>query len=468
MACIRILYFFIFLIGFLPSWVWGSAPLIRQLLSENRAEEAVPICRQYEVLPSRDNDVFLACAWVYYRTFRATAADALIAKLKTSKTLPEYQLLEIYASVAREFVAPETLKTLDSVAKQQYDEKIKNRLQEAQKRLEPLISEQKTTAVGKLAQELSAEFYEMKGQLEPAAFLYRGLISDNPKSARATWGLGRYYLARGDTRRAKIYLEKTAELWPRHLGSRYNLGLIYINEGPESYKQAAKWLAEAFKLNNADAGVLEQIGILLESKNKAEAAIKYWQRAVELSPQATIASKKLEEHFDIIIEKYIAQKKWKEALAKLDQVTKVKGELSRYSVSRGIIYRNMGDFEKASVALKGAVQSDPENPIAVRELGISELNLKHYDEAVNLFDKLTNLEKTEAMNYAWLGFALEAKKEYVKASQAWNKAATLFKEPNEIKKALEKVVRLEQKVGDRGIATQPEMKQLSNPLQQGE
>jgi tetratricopeptide (TPR) repeat protein len=128
----------------------------------------------------------------------------------------------------------------------------------------------------------------------------------------------------------------------------------------------------------------------------------------------------------------------------------------------------MGEFEKASAALKGVVQSDPENLVAVRELGIAELNLKHFDEAINLFDKLTNLEKTEAMNYAWLGFALEAKKEYEKASQAWNKAATLFKEPSEIKKALEKVVRLEQKVGNRGIANEPEMKQLNNPLQQGD
>ncbi|NDG27265.1 MAG: hypothetical protein EB120_08840 [Proteobacteria bacterium] len=74
------------------SWTpvtWGSAPLIRQLLSENRTEEAIPICRQYEVLPSRDNDVFLACSWVYYRTNRASAADALLAKLAQSKNLPE-------------------------------------------------------------------------------------------------------------------------------------------------------------------------------------------------------------------------------------------------------------------------------------------------------------------------------------------------------------------------------------------
>jgi hypothetical protein len=109
------------------SSAFGNAPLLRQLLNENRLEEAVPICRQYEVLPSRDDDVYFACAWVYFRSFRAPAAEAVMTKLKNSKTLPEYHLLLIYSSVGSILQAPEEVKKLEPDDRKIYEEKLKNR-----------------------------------------------------------------------------------------------------------------------------------------------------------------------------------------------------------------------------------------------------------------------------------------------------------------------------------------------------
>jgi len=448
----------IFTLGMAANVSFGSASLLRQLLQENRSEEAVPICRQYEVLPSRDEAINFACAWVYFRTFRANAAELLMQKLKNSSSLPEYQLLRIYGNVANELLPPDSLKNLEPAARQQYEEKMKLKLSEAQREVQKFLDRYKTTPMGKQAQELSAEFYEMKGQLEPAAFLYRGLIAEYPKSGRAHWGLGRYYLAQGDIRRAKDSLEKTAELWPRHIGSRYNLALISIAEGPQSYREAARWLAEAFKLDNADVGVLEQIGVLLEASGKPLAALKYWQRALQLNPQAAIASKKMLQNVPIVIQDLMAKKKWKEALEKIDSVSPVKDEADEFSLQRGICYRHLADFQKAYQQLALVVQIAPENPLAIRELGIAQLNLKKTDEALKLFEKATKIEKNEGWNFAWLGFALEAKKDYLRASEAWNQAASLLKEPTEIKQALEKVVRLEQKTGTRAVAGKPEKK----------
>ncbi|NBW99349.1 hypothetical protein EBR03_07230 [bacterium] len=433
----------------------ASTVLLKQLLQENRTEEAVPICRQYEVLPSRDEAVYLACAWVYYRTYRVAAAETLLSKLKNLQTLPEYQLLKIYASVANQLLPPDQLKTLESSAKEQYEEKLKVRLSEAQKQLEAFLIQHKATPMGKLAQELSAEFYELKGQLDPAAFLYRGLIADYPKSGRAHWGLGRYYLARGDIRRAKVSLEKVAEFWPKHVGSRYNLGLIAITEGPEHYREAARWLAEAFKLNSADVGVLEQIGVLLEAHNKIPAAVKYWRRALELNPSAPIALKKVHQHSGAVIEDLIAKKSWKEALEKIETLKEGAASDSEYLLYQGICFRNLGEFEKAKKALSPVVENSPKNALALRELGIAELNLEQTESAVDLFKRAGVLEPKEPLNFAWLGFALEAKKDYGGAISAWNSAATLFTEPEEIKKALKKVVKLEQKFTKRGMASEP-------------
>lgn len=442
----------------------GSAGLLKQLLQENRSEEAVPICRQYEVLPSRDEAVNFACAWVYFRTYRANAAELLMQKLKTSSSLPEYQLLKIYGNVAVQLLPTESLKKLEPAARQEYDDKLKLKLSEAQRDLQRFLDQYKATPTGKMAQELSAEFYELKGQLEPAAFLYRGLINEYPNSGRAHWGLGRYYLAQGDIRRAKTSLEKTAELWPRHIGSRYNLALIAITEGPQSYREAARWLAEAFKLDNADVGVLEQIGVLLEASGKPLAAVKYWQRALALNSQAPIAAKKLQQNFGFVVQDLMAKKNWKEALNKIDGFSPLKeGAGDEFSLQRGICFRHLGQFQKALDQLSYALQDSPDDPLGLRELGIAKLNLKMTDEAIKLFEKAAQLEQKEGWNFAWLGFAFEAKKDYLRAVEAWNQAASLLKEPSEIKQALEKVVRLEQKTGTRAVASKPEKKTVLEP-----
>jgi len=438
---------------------WASVSLLKQLLQENRVEEAVPICRQYEVLPSRDESVYLACTWVYFRSYRAEAGTLLLEKLKNLQNVPEYQLLKIYSNVAKILKAPDAVKNLDPESKTQYQEKIKTQITEAQKQLEGFLVNYKTQPIGKMAQELNAEFYELKGQLEPAAFIYRGIISEDPECARAYWGLGRYYLAQGDIRRAKTYLEKTAKFWPRHMGSRYNLALISIMEGPSSHQEAAGWLAQAFKLNNADVGVLEQIGVLLEANKKIVAAVKYWQRALELNPQAPIASRKLQQNITYLIESLLAKKQWKEALAKMEALSRPEeGTADEFSLYRGICHRNLGDFRKAEQELKPLIQQETPGPTALRELGIVELNLNKTAEAIQLFERARALEKEEGLNYAWLGFAHEKNGDNLKALEAWNKASSLFKDPVELKRALEKVVRLEQKTGQRGLAEKPTSK----------
>lgn len=447
----------------LPFLLWaaqtlGSVTLIKDLLQENRAEEAIPICRQYEVLPTRDDNVNFACAWVYFRTFRANAAEALMEKLKGSSFLPEYQLLKIYGIVAAQLLPSDSLKKLESAARQQYEDKLKGKIAEAQQELQKFLGQYKTTTFGKRADELNAEFYELKGQLEPAAFIYRGILADQPKNARAHWGLGRYYLTQGDIRRAQASLEKTAEFWPKHIASRYNLALIAITQGPQSYREAARWLADAFKLDNADVGVLEQIGVLLEASGKPAAAVKYWQRALQLNPEAAIASKKLQQNTNIVVENLIAKKDWKEALLKIEAVAPAKEGGDEFSLQRGICYRHLGEFKKALDELSVVVREAPENPLALRELGIVTMNLEKTDEAIKLFEKAVNLEKNEGWNFAWLGFALEAKKDYIRAAEAWNQAASLLKEPSEIKQALEKLVRLEQKTGKRVVAGKPDEK----------
>src|SRR5439155_10770786 len=121
--------------------------------------------------------------------------------------------------------------------------------------------------------------------------------------ARAHWGLGRYYLSKGEAAKAKSELDEVTRIWPKHLGSRYNLAVMAIAQ--ENYPEAARWLAECYRLDRADSGVLEQMGILFEKKGMIDEAVKYWSRALEYNKDSTISKEKLAQYTSRVLDTYI-------------------------------------------------------------------------------------------------------------------------------------------------------------------
>jgi tetratricopeptide (TPR) repeat protein len=381
---------------------------IRALMQENRFEDALTACRQFETLSTYETDNMLACTWVYYRTGRNTSAERILEKLKRKFSLPEYQLLLAYGRIARK----------------QYGE--------AKRLIDAVVNENKGTSVGLTAQELQGENYEAQGQLSVAAFIYKQVVSDDPKRGWSHWGLGRYHLASGETQRAVMELETTAKLWPKHVGSRFDLAIVALSQNNTA--EAFRWLNECYKLNKADPGVLEQLGVLFEKKGLIADAVKYWTRALELNKDATLSKEKLAKYGGTLIDNLIANKRYAEALAKL----KASGDVASQPellLKRGVIYRNMKNYEKASIDLKTYLAKNPSDALAMRELGICYLNLNLPDEARNYFKRAASAEPDNGFNHAWLAWVSEAQKDYTAAREEWRKAIDLFKDPNEIEKA---------------------------------
>src|SRR4051812_27050900 len=80
--------------------LWAAGP-VRTFLAQNRLEEALPICRQYEVLLTTDHDNLFACAWIYFRTERVESAEKILERERKSYLMPEYQLLLAYDYVKK-------------------------------------------------------------------------------------------------------------------------------------------------------------------------------------------------------------------------------------------------------------------------------------------------------------------------------------------------------------------------------
>lgn len=417
-------------------WIFGAQALgnpVRSLLLENRLEEAVAICRQFEVLTTNDSDTLFACGWCYLRTDRIAATEKILEQTKNSSHLPEYQMLTAFSRVMRK----------------QYDQ--------GDKMLETLISEHKGTKVEQQATALRAEIKELRGQLPSAAFIYTGVVREDPNNGRAHWALGRHYKNRGDVRLAIQHLEKTTKLWPKHLESRFELAMLYLeNGGADSLTDAGKWLAEAYRLNKADPRVLEQLGVVFEKKGKIVEAVKYWQKAVEIKKDLKLSNEKLNEHFAQSIDALMEAKKWTEALAKVDGSGKSIQDQPKYILRKAIIIRNLGQHQKASGEFLKYLKTNPNDPTAFRELGICYINLKQLDQAYNYFVKAVNQEPENGLNFAWLAFGLESKGEFEAARDSWRKAVELIKDPQELEKATRKLSSIEKKLAKKAKAKQKE------------
>jgi len=406
---------------FLP-WslcAWGISD-VRLQLQENRVDEAAATCRQFEELGSMSNDNFLACAWVYYRSDRPESAERLIEKHKKIFVGPEYHLLHSFGLLKRK----------------QYEA--------ARKEAIAVIDEKKGSALAMRAKEVNAEIYEAQGQLDTAAFIYKQIVGDDPKSGRAHWGLGRYYLVRNDVRRSLYHLETTTQLWPKHMASRYNLGVFFLSQN--DYVQAAKWLRECYNLNKADADVLEQLGVLFEKKAMMPEAIKHWQRALEVRKESPIAKEKLNKYVLQVVDTLIEKQEYTQALAQLQVAGRNINDPTKIQIRRGIINRNLGNYETALGDLRAYINANPNDARALRELGICYTNLKLVDQAAGYFNRALNQEPDNGINYAWLAFAFEAKGDLNKARDAWSRALELLQDPKEIERATRKLASLQKRV----------------------
>jgi len=280
--------------------------------------------------------------------------------------------------------------------------------------------------------------------LDTAAFLYKQVVGEDSKRARAHWGLGRHYLARTDAVRAVSHLEQTAKLWPKHVGSRFNLGVIYFGE--DNLIEAGRWFSECYKLNRADPGVLEYLGLLFEKKGKIKEAVKYWQKALDQKKDSAVSRQKLSEHYLVLIDSAIEEKRYTQALNLLSTSEKIIKDQPKLALRRGIINRNLNNFEKASGELLSYLGSNPNDAIALRELGIAYLNLKLLEQAGAYFSRALAIEPENGVNHAWMAFVLEGQNRLSEARDEWKRAIELLRDPGELERATRKLTSLERRI----------------------
>jgi tetratricopeptide (TPR) repeat protein len=193
---------------------------------------------------------------------------------------------------------------------------------------------------------------------------FRLALRDDPTSAEALYGLGSVYLKQQKTGEAR-------ESFARAIKLRANY--------PDTLPNA--W-------NN--------LGLLATREGRTAEAIPYFQEALRLSPDHSIA-------LDNLGNAYRQQKKWEEARKVLEHAVAVGPQDAEANYSLGMVFAQTDDTEHAFEYLRRALKIRPAYPEALNNLGVLYLRTGRRDDAVASFEE--SMRVAPAFDQSYLNLA---------------------------------------------------------------
>lgn len=158
-------------------------------------------------------------------------------------------------------------------------------------------------------------------------------------------------------------LEKATQEDPESAKAHYMLALSY--EATNKLDKAKGEYEQAIKLDPKDPNYHYNLAILHKRKGTTDKAIAELEKSVELSKDFVGARV-------VLAELYSNTKKFDEAVAQYDYLLKLKPfglDLSQTNVKLGLVYVAAGQKAKATAAFNKALELNPENADAKKNLG---------------------------------------------------------------------------------------------------
>jgi tetratricopeptide (TPR) repeat protein len=190
-------------------------------------------------------------------------------------------------------------------------------------------------------------FFE-RGYFGQSEVFFRKALQDDPNSAEALYGLGSAYLQQQKTKEARGCFERVMQLHASYPGTIPNA-----------------W-------NN--------LGILAAREGNTDLAIQYFQRALEIDPEHSIALQNLGSA-------YRQKKDWVQAKNALDRALALNPDDPEANYSLGMVYAQQNDTERAYQYLQKALVARPAYPEALNNLGILYLRTQRTTQAKQSFEQ---------------------------------------------------------------------------------
>jgi tetratricopeptide (TPR) repeat protein len=210
---------------------------------------------------------------------------------------------------------------------------------------------------------LGSVFFQ-RGYMEQAAAAFRIALRDDPLSAEALYGLGSVYLDRQE-----------------------------IAEARESFAGALKLRAS---YPDTFANSWNNLGLLAAREGRAGEAIGFFQEALKLSPDHSIA-------LDNLGSAYRQLKHWDEARKTYERALRSNPNDAEANYGIGMVFAQNDDTARAFDSLQQALKLRPVYPEALNNLGILYLRTQRGDEAVTTFEECIRV--APAFDQAYLNLA---------------------------------------------------------------
>ena len=230
--------------------------------------------------------------------------------------------------------------------------------------------------------------------------------------ARNYLSLGFVFFERGYFEQAEAFFQQGAKEDPDSAEALYGLGSAYLEQ--QKTNEARECFQRVLQLHASYPGTLpnswNNLGILAAREGNFDLAIQYFQRALQIDPEHSIALQNLGSA-------YRQKKDWPQAKRALERALALNPDDAEANYSLGMVYAQQNDTERAYDYLQKALGSRPAYPEALNNLGILYLRTRRPEDAIRSFEQ--SIRVAPAYDQAYLNLArvyvIEGEKEKAKA-----------------------------------------------------
>ena len=213
------------------------------------------------------------------------------------------------------------------------------------------------------------------------ALPFRG-VADSFEFGRNHLSLGSVFFQRGYFDQAETSFQLALKDDPASAEALYGLGSVYLKQ--QKNMEARQNFERATKAQTGYPGTLpnawNNLGLLATMEGHFDEAIGYFRRALDLSPEHSVALVNLGSA-------YRQQKNWHAARAAFEHALQVNTNDAEANYGMGMVFAQTDDAEQAQKYLQEALKLRPVYPEALNNLGVLYLRTQRKEQAIANFEE---------------------------------------------------------------------------------
>lgn len=236
-----------------------------------------------------------------------------------------------------------------------------------------------------------------EGDVERAIFEFKTATELSPKYIEAWNNLGLGYKTKGNMDLAIQCLQKSISLDHKYASPHNHLGSVYYDQG--RYDEALKEFDEAIKLNKLFSDAYYNKGLTFTAMAKKTGDKTKLKEAEEVLVKATTINPEHPYAHNDLARLYQDRGDFEKAIIRYKLALEISPNLTDSWINLATLYNQTGETLKAQQALAHAMENDPDSPYAHMNMGLGYLREKNFLLALKEFDVVISKMPTNDLAY---------------------------------------------------------------------